>query len=114
MLIMNEFLFIDDEQTPNMPYIIMGDMPLDKLKKEFEKVYVELMNEFWNDDYSEWEYIDFYDELSWRLNRKSIMLNEPDIVCHNNLSFNNEEEWNDIDWLTNGVNLMQPDTMKLT
>lgn len=80
---MNEFLFIDNEYEKYNYYLIMGDMPMDELEEKFKKIYTELMDEYWNDDTSKWEYWDFYDELNWRLNRNSIMLNEPEILYHN-------------------------------
>lgn len=82
MLTMNKFVFIDDEWEPNSYYIIEWEMEVWKLKEGFKKIYAGLMNEFWNDDFSKWEYWDFYDELNMRLEKVWINLLEPEFLYH--------------------------------
>ena len=87
---MTTFLFIDDEYEELKFYTIAWEMAFEKLKEEFEKVYVKLTWEYWDCEQWDWEFDDFYDELCSRLNKVWIILYKPNIVCHNDLHFNDD------------------------
>lgn len=87
---MTTFLFIDDEYEELKFYTVGWEMTFEKLKEEFEKVYVKLIQEYWDCEQWDWEFSDFYDELYSRLNKVWITLYEPNIVFHNDLHFNND------------------------
>ena len=84
---MNSFLFIDNETENYNYYLVESKKPLKEMKDIFEDVYAKLMKEFWSDDFSTWEYMDFYDELSKRLEPHWIYCNEPKIYYHNSFSY---------------------------
>ena len=84
---MNEFIFIDNETETYNYHLVKSDKPLEEMRNIFEEVYTKLMREFWDDNLDSWEYNDFYDELSLRLEKYWITIEEPTIFYHNSFDY---------------------------
>lgn len=70
------FIVLDEE---NNPTLVIWD------KKIFETEYVKLQNQYWD---GELEWVDFYDELSERLEERWItIIPNIDVVYHNSFTY---------------------------